>query len=146
MVGSLSAQSNTADNKVSFSTTGPGVDIYAAGHNIISATSQNNKFTDSFYFGNPVYRQCNISGTSMASPQVCGIGALYLQANPMLTPAQLKDMIHKDSSETMEAGSLTGYGDTNDAMGGPRRVAVSRYRVAVPYSSTVSGKYNIRKN
>ena len=144
MVGSLSAQSNTVDNKVSFSTTGPGVDIYAAGHNIMSCTSQNNKFTDSAYWGNPVWRQCNISGTSMACPQICGIGALYLQANPMLTPAQLKDMIHKDSSETLEAGSLTGYGDTNDAMGGPRRVAVSRYNKVVPYTNTTSGKYNIR--
>jgi hypothetical protein len=80
----------------------------------------------------------------MASPQICGIGALYLQANPMLTPAQLKDMIHKDSSETMEAGTLTGYGDTNDAMGGPRRVAVSRYNKFIPYTNTLSGKYSIR--
>lgn len=144
MVGSLNAQTSTADNKVGFSSTGPGVDIYAAGHNIVSATSSNNKFADSAYWGNPVWRQCNISGTSMATPQICGIGALYLQANPMLTPAQLKDMIHKDSSETMQAGSLTGYGDTNDAMGGPRRVAVSRYNKAVPYTNTTSGKYNIR--
>ena len=53
-------------------------------------------------------------------------------------------MIHKDSSETMEAGSLTGYGDTNDAMGGPRRVAVSRYNKFIPYTNTLSGKYSIR--
>ena len=145
MVGSLNAQSNTADNKVGFSTTGPGVDIYAAGHNIRSCTSNTNKFSDAPYFGNGNYRQCSISGTSMASPQVCGIGALYLQANPMLTPAQLKDMIHKDSSETLEAGTLTGYGDTDNAMGGPRRVAVSRYNKLIPYTSSASGKYNIRK-
>ena len=80
----------------------------------------------------------------MASPQICGIGALYLQANPMLTPAQLRTMIHNDSSETMQAGSLTGYGDTNDAMGGPRRVAVSRYNKQVPFSSTLTGKYTSR--
>ena len=144
MVGSLSAQSNTADNKVGFSTTGPGVDIYAAGHNIRSCTSNVNKFSDAPYFGNLSFRQCSISGTSMASPQVCGIGALYLQANPMLTPAELKDMIHKDSSETLEAGTLTGYGDTDNAMGGPRRVAVSRYNKYNPYTVTLSGKYNIR--
>jgi len=80
----------------------------------------------------------------MASPQVCGIGALYLQANPMLTPAQLRDMIHKDSSETMAAGTLTDYGNLNDAMGGPRRVAVQRYNKVTPYTNTASGKYNIR--
>ncbi len=144
MVGSLLAQSPTADNKVSFSTCGPGVDIYAAGNNIVSCTSNTNKFTDATYWNDSNFRQCNISGTSMASPQICGIGALYLQANPMLTPAQLKTMIHNDSSETLQAGSLTGYGDTNDAMGGPTRVAVSRYNKQVPYTNTVSGKYNIR--
>lgn len=146
MVGCMAAQTNPADNKVGFSTTGPGVDIYAAGNNIVSCTSNTNKFADSSYYGNAGFRQCNISGTSMASPQVCGIGALYLQANPMLTPAQLKDMIHKDCSETLEAGSLTGYGDTNDAMGGPTRVIVSRYNKQVPYSSSISGKYNIKGN
>ena len=145
MVGSLLAQSLISDWKVGFSTTGPGVDIYAAGHNIRSCTSNTNKFSDAPYFGNLNWRQCSISGTSMASPQVCGIGALYLQANPMLTPAQLKDMIHNDSSETMKAGTLTGYGDTDNAMGGPRRVAVSRYNKLIPYTSSASGKYNIRK-
>ena len=144
MVGSLLAQSSTADNKVSFSTTGPGVDIYAAGDEITSCTSTTNKFSDAAYYGGGSFRQCNIQGTSMASPQICGIGALYLQSNPMLTPAQLRTMIHNDSSETMEAGSLTGYGDTNDAMGGPRRVAVSRYNKQVPYSSAISGKYSNR--
>ena len=53
-------------------------------------------------------------------------------------------MIHNDSSVTMEAGSLTGYGDTDDAMGGPRRVLVSRYTNPVPYTTTLVGKYNIR--
>lgn len=144
MVGCMNSQSDPADNKVSFSTTGPGVDIYAAGHNIMSCTSTTNKFTDASYWGGGGFRQCNISGTSMASPQVCGIGALYLQANPMLTPAQLRDMIHKDCSETMAAGTLTGYDNLNDAMGGPRRVAVQRYNKASPYTNTASGKYSIR--
>tara|TARA_Y100000389_G_scaffold201951_1_gene245945 strand:+ start:92 stop:1663 length:1572 start_codon:yes stop_codon:yes gene_type:complete len=143
MVGSLLAQTSVADNKVGFSTTGPGVDIYAAGNNIVSCTSNTNKFTDAAYYGSGSFRQCNISGTSMASPQVCGLGALYLQANPMLTQSQLQEMMHKDSSETLEAGSLTGYGDTNDAMGGPRRVMVSRYTNDVPFSNTLSGTVSI---
>ena len=146
MVGCMAAQTNPADNKVNFSTAGPGVDIYAAGNNIVSCTSNVNKFADAAYWANGTYRQCNISGTSMASPQICGIGALYLQANPMLTPAELKDMIHKDSSETLEAGTLTGYGDTDNAIGGPTRVAVNRYNKQVPYSSNISGKYNIKGN
>ena len=145
MVGSLLSENAAGDRKVDFSTTGPGVDIYAAGDEITSATSNTNKFADAAYWGDSNFRQCNINGTSMAAPQVCGVGALYLQANPGLTPAQLKSMIHNDSSETMVAGTLTGYGSLNDAMGGPRRVLVSRYTNYIPFTNTLSGKYSIRR-
>ena len=33
----------------------------------------------------------------MASPQVCGVGAIYLQADPSLTPAQLKSKLQNDA-------------------------------------------------
>jgi len=81
----------------------------------------------------------------MASPQVCGVGALYLQANPGISPAELRTMIHNDSVATMPAGTLTGYGSTDNAMGGPRRVLVQRYAKATPFVNNLSGKYNIRK-
>lgn len=144
MVGSLLAQSNTADSKVSFSTTGPGVDIYAAGDEITSACSTTTRFTSAAYWGDNNFKQCNIQGTSMASPQICGIGAMYLQANPGLSPAELRTMIHNDAFEGMPAGTLTGYSDSSTVIGGPRRVAVSRYAKRIPFSSTASGKYSIR--
>ena len=145
MVGCMKSQSSASDNKVNFSTTGPGVDIYAAGNNILSCTSTNNRFSDAAYFGGGGFRQTNISGTSMASPQVCGMAALYLQAQPGLTPAQLKNKMHNDCSETMAAGTLTGYGGLEDAMGGPRRVAVQRYARLNPFTTNaLSGKYSIR--
>lgn len=144
MVGSLLSENSTIDKKVGFSTTGPGIDIYAAGDEITSSTSTTNRFADADYWGDSNFKQCNINGTSMAAPQVCGLGAMYLQANPMLTPAQLKSMIHKDSSETLLAGTLTGYGSLDNAMGGPTRVLVSRYTNRTPFSNTLSGKYSIK--
>ena len=145
MVGCMKSQSSASDNKVNFSTTGPGVDIYAAGNNILSCTSTNNRFSDAAYFGGGGFRQTNISGTSMASPQVCGMAALYLQAQPGLTPAQLKNKMHNDCSETMAAGTLTGYDSLEDVMGGPRRVAVQRYARLNPFTiNALSGKYSIR--
>ncbi len=144
MVGSLLSENATGDRKVGFSTTGPGVDIYAAGDEITSCTSNTNKFSDAAYWGDSSFRQCNINGTSMASPQVCGVGSLYLQANPGLTPAELRTMIHNDASLSMKAGTLTGYGSTDNAMGGPRRVLVQRYANNVPFVNNLSGKYNIR--
>ena len=145
MVGSLLAESSTSDRKVDFSSAGPGVDIYAAGDEITSCTSNTNAYTDAAYWGDSGFRQANINGTSMASPQICGIGALYLQANPGATPAELRTMIHNDSNSTaMKAGTSTGYGSTDNAMNGPRRVAVQRYNTSVPYVNNLTGKYNIR--
>ena len=44
----------------------------------------------------------------------------------------------------MKAGTLTGYGSTDNAMGGPRRVLVQRYANNVPYMNNLTGKYSIR--
>ena len=130
----------TTERKVSFSTTGPGVNVYAAGHNIISCTSQTNKFSDAVYYGNSSYRQCNISGTSMASPQVCGVGALYLQSEPGLTTAQLKLKLEKDSLAILNTASdLTNYEDTDDLVGGPNRFLFNRYGKAQTFSSNIKG-------
>jgi len=96
------------DQKNSFSETGPGVDIYAPGTNIMSCTSSTNKFTDTTYYLNSNFRQCNLSGTSMACPQVTGIVACYLELNYNHTPNQVKSWL------TSKAGTAiynTGTGD-----------------------------------
>ena len=58
---------------------GPGVDLYAPGTFIMSACSTTNVFADEPYFFNTSFRQMNISGTSMAAPQVAGVTALLAQ-------------------------------------------------------------------
>lgn len=94
VVGSIKETSLQAiETKSEFSNHGPGVTISAPGSYIMSATSQTNAYSGVSYNENASYKQVNISGTSMASPQVAGVIALYLQQNPTATPAQVKSWL-----------------------------------------------------
>jgi subtilisin family serine protease len=66
-----------------YSNFGRCVDIFAPGTNIKSAWNNNDSATRT------------ISGTSMASPHVAGVVALYLQQHPMATPAEI-DALMRD--------------------------------------------------
>ena len=76
----------------------------------------------------------NMDGTSMATPHVSGLVALMLQANPDLTPAQVKQILHKtaesrgnhhiDPSEPKYDthwgwGLINGYAAVKMALGAP---------------------------
>ena len=71
----------SSDSRSSFSNFGTCLDIYAPGSSITSTWSTSNSATNT------------ISGTSMASPHVAGVAALYLDANPGATPAQVQTAI-----------------------------------------------------
>ena len=97
---------------VSWSGTGPTLDgaikpdIAAPGYNIVSAynslmpaesyrTSEgelNEDIISSFKYNNKDYYMYLGSGTSQAAPAVTGIIALWLQADPTLTPARIKEV------------------------------------------------------
>ncbi len=142
IVGSTDStpENATTERKTSFSCTGPGVDIFSAGENIISACSTTTRFGNTPYFGDSSFKQTNISGTSMASPQVCGVGAIYLQADPSLTPAQLKKKLQNDSLAVLKDESNdANYGDTTDICGGYNRMLYNRYSREIPFKSNIFG-------
>jgi subtilisin family serine protease len=122
------AYSSSQDQKATYSCAGPGVDIYAAGTKIMSATTSDAS-TESYsrsqpYFLNTNFRQLNDTGTSMASPQIAGIAALYLQANPSSTPAQVKTWLTSNSQSTIySTGSNNDYTTFRSILGGNTRVA-----------------------
>jgi len=101
---SVGAISNYADmRRAAFSNFGPKVDIWAPGQNIISAFN-NQGFADGKYGGAPNYYY-SISGTSMASPQVAGILAVYATGKSRFT--------HQDALRYLtQHNNMNDYGGT----------------------------------
>jgi len=75
------AASNKTDGKASWSNQGACVDLYAPGVGITSSSFLTDTYTEV------------LSGTSMASPHVAGVAALYLEQAPTATPATVKSAI-----------------------------------------------------
>ena len=116
----------------SLSSAGPRVDIWAAGTNILAACSNTNAFNAQPYqHGNTAFKQVNISGTSMAAPQVTGIIALRLQQQPLANikastnSETLKSWLISNSlvNQIQDSGTLTSYTDLKSLLGGPNRIA-----------------------
>jgi minor extracellular serine protease Vpr len=90
-------------------------DISAPGQNVCSSVSS---FTNqslstmvtSVDFNGRNYKFYRLSGTSMSSPMVTGIVALMLQANPFLTPSQIKDIIKVTAREDNKTGDIPDTG------------------------------------
>ena len=95
------AYSSSLEQKATSSETGPGVDLYAPGTDIMSACSTNNQFSAAPYFFDGEYRQTNISGTSMAAPQVAGHIACLLQLKPNMSTADMKTKVLNQTSKNI---------------------------------------------
>ncbi len=89
---------STANNdaRSSFSNYGSCLDIFAPGSSITSAWHTSSSATNT------------ISGTSMASPHVAGVAALYLANNPTATPAQVTAAITNNATPNKVTDAKTG--------------------------------------
>lgn len=118
------------EQKAQSSEHGPGVDVYAPGTDIMSASSNTSIYTTGDYsFGNFFYKQMNISGTSMAAPQAAGISALYLQLNPTATPDELKSYILRESKDDLlyDSGADDDFENFRSLNGGDNKFLFNKF-------------------
>jgi len=121
----------SSDARSSFSNYGSCLDVFAPGSSITSAWHTSNTATNT------------ISGTSMASPHVAGVAALYLQGSTGASPATVRNAIVGSATP----GVLSGVGS-----GSPNLLLYSLFGTSPPpppppsgcslaesYSGTLSG-------
>lgn len=121
-VGALDTFAKNAiqDKKAGYSNAGSLVKVYGASggyaqtlRSIMTSTSTVNtyaSFAQNYRDGPGPYQQVFFSGTSAACPEIAGIAALYMQANPGATPTQVYDWFTNTASKT----SLYSTGLSND--------------------------------
>ena len=133
MVGNIDSALDADGNEqvARSSEKGPGVDVYAPGTNIFSATSTSNRFTDGPY-GDTSFRIANISGTSMAAPQIAGLVATYGEIQPRQLQHNEKAWVTTNAKEQLDVNGNTGTDYTNyrSLMGGTNAYAFQPYNDA----------------
>lgn len=95
-----------SDSRSSFSNFGVCLDIFAPGSGILSAWFSSSTAT------------ATLSGTSMASPHVAGVAALYKQANPSASSTTIRNAIVNNAT----TGVISNVGS-----GSPNRLLYSRF-------------------
>ena len=94
IVGALSDHSDF--RRSTYTMFGPGVDVFAPGDQILSAYGNTGGFVDAKYGGGGNYYYA-IQGTSMASPQVCGVIACLATGKERFTQADAFGYLNQHS-------------------------------------------------
>lgn len=106
-VNAITTGSTTSsDARSSFSNFGTCLDLFAPGSSILSAWYISNTAT------------ATLSGTSMASPHVAGVAALYKQANPSASATTVRNAIVNNATTGVVS---------NAGSGSPNRLLYSRF-------------------
>lgn len=112
-VGAISALVN--ESKATFSHCGNRVDVFAPGVNIISTVHTDASSVDDPR--NASYKLAKYDGTSMASPQACGVIACVLEQYPRMKQADILNYLNQHSKRNQMTETSGGYTDNTDLQG-----------------------------
>ena len=139
-VGAADSATTTVGQKLMerlayYSERGPGVDVVAPGSNITAGTSKTSSFYSAPYVwgknttADRSHKVCKISGTSMATPQVTGVLALFLSRKPKATIADCRSWIETISKKNQIYTTTTDndWGNQTAMLGGPNNYLYNPY-------------------
>ena len=112
-VGAISSENDF--RRAGFSNFGPRIDVWAPGVNIVSSYNSTGR-ADAKYGGANYYDE--ISGTSMASPQVCGVAACLATGKTRFTNSDVLGYIQRYGREGDMSFDLQGSGFDDDTCRG----------------------------
>lgn len=154
-IAPFSSKGPTADNRIKPDISAPGFGV-VSGFNSYNASYgySNLQTVASFKFKNRTYYWGIDQGTSMACPVVAGTIALWLEANPTLTSAQIKDIFSEHAFDPATTRSLTknniyGWGKLDALSGMQEAIALNLSPVSEPdpvlsvYPNPSTGSFRI---
>jgi subtilisin family serine protease len=103
-IAGFSSLGPTLDGRTKPDLCAPGVSVASS---ISSFTDRSYSPVESITFNGRTYDFAKFSGTSMASPVVAGIVALMLEANPYLTPSEIKEILQETCRYDDKTGDLS---------------------------------------
>ena len=113
-LASFSTVGPTMDERLKPDVTAPGVSVASS---ISSFTDGNYTLFTSTEFEGVTYPFAKFSGTSMSSPAVAGIAALLLEADPTLSAAEIREIIHITARSDDHTGEIPAEGSPIWGMG-----------------------------
>ncbi len=134
------------ESKAYFSNCGPRVDVYAPGVNIISSVhSSANNATLVNDYRNSDYKLCKFQGTSMASPQVCGVLACLLEQYPNMKQSDILSYLEQNSKTNQMTTTSGGYTDGTDLQGSSNSYLFYKKERVETGTPTPRYTYGVRK-
>jgi subtilisin family serine protease len=147
-VGALDSNSSASPpgDKAYYSNSGPGINVWVPGSDIISTVSTSNVlggFTMN-YPPNPAFKIMSLNGTSMAAPQVAGLLACFAQVWPQASVTWLRDkLIALAATNYMRETTQTDYTSSYAIHGGPNLVMYPGAALSTSVGAGIAGSVGI---